>query len=76
MDSIRKISVGADYKTSAMHYIVDQDVLGNKYKVHHIQRDEIKKSYKVYIIRSNQEVVLWKEFNESMPVSVEYNINF
>ncbi len=76
MDSIRKISVGADYKTSAMHYIVDQDVLGNKYKVHHIQRDQIKKSYKVYIIRPNQEVVLWKEFNESMPVSVEYNINF
>tara|TARA_Y100000361_G_scaffold101282_1_gene91033 strand:+ start:3377 stop:3607 length:231 start_codon:yes stop_codon:yes gene_type:complete len=76
MDSIRKISVGADYKSSAMHYIVEQKVLNNQYTIHHIQRDEIKKSYKVYIIRSNQEVVLWKEFNESMPVSVEYNINF
>lgn len=25
---IRKISIGADYKSGAMHYIVGQDVLG------------------------------------------------
>ena len=75
MDDIRKISVGADYKSSAMHYIVDQDVLGNNYKIHCIKRDENRNSYKVYIIRNN-EVYLWKEFGESMPVSVEYNINF
>ena len=27
---IRKISIGADYKSSAMHYIVDQVVLGSQ----------------------------------------------
>lgn len=75
MVDIRKISVGADYKSSAMHYIVDQDVLGNKYKIHCIKRDIKRNSYKVFIIREN-EVYLWKEFAESMPVSIEYNINF
>jgi hypothetical protein len=75
MDDIRKISVGADYKTTAMHYIVDQDVLGSRYKIHCIKRDSQRNSFKVYIIKNN-EVYLWKEFGESMPVSVEYNINF
>ena len=30
MDDIRKISVGADYKSSAMHYIVEQKELSNQ----------------------------------------------
>ncbi len=75
MDDIRKISVGADYKSSAMHYIVDQPVLGSRYKIHCIKRDIKRNSYKVYIIQE-EEVYLWKEFNAEMPVSIEYNINF
>lgn len=75
MDDIRKISVGADYKSSAMHYIVDQEVLGNNYKIHCIRKDERKNSYKVFIIKDT-EVYLWKEFGSEMPVSIEYNINF
>ena len=29
---IRKISIGADYKSGSMHYIVGQDVLGGNLK--------------------------------------------
>ena len=70
---IRKISIGADYKSGAMHYIVGQDVLGGKYAIHLIQEEN--SAYKIWIIR-NEEVLLWKEFNSHMPVSIEYNINF
>ena len=36
---IRKLSIGADYKSGAMHYIVGQDVLGGSHKIHLIQGD-------------------------------------
>jgi hypothetical protein len=75
MDDIRKISVGADYKSSAMHYIVEQKVLNNQYTIHCIKRDKHRNSYKIFIIKNN-EVYLWKEFGQNMPVSIEYNINF
>jgi len=72
---IRKISLGADYKSSAMHYIVGQEVLNKEYIIHLIQYDSDKDSYKIWIERQD-EVVLWKEFNKNMPASIEYNINF
>ncbi len=72
---IRKISIGADYKSSAMHYIHGQDVLNGEYFIHLIQYDSKSECYKVWIER-NGEVLLWKKFNKNMPVSVEYNINF
>ena len=70
---IRKISIGADYKSGAMHYIVGQEVLGGKYAIHLIQQEA--ESYKIWIIKG-EEVLLWKEFKCTMPVSLEYNINF
>ena len=73
--NIRKISIGPDYKSGAMHYLVGQEVLNGNYKIHLIQFDEIKKSFKIWIIKSN-EVVLWKEFTSQIPISIEYNINF
>jgi len=72
---IRKISIGQDYKSSAMHYIVGQEVLGGKYFIHLIQYVEHSDSYKIWI-QQEDEVLLWKEFNSNLPVSVEYNINF
>jgi hypothetical protein len=72
---IRKISVGPDYKGSAMHYIVGQRILGDSNEIHLIQFDEKKNSFKIFIINDKLEVVLWKEFNSTIPVSVEYNIN-
>jgi len=72
---IRKISLGEDYKSSAMHYIVGQEVLNREYIIHLIQYDSDKDSYKIWIERQD-EVILWKEFNKNMPASIEYNINF
>ena len=72
---IRKISIGQDYKSSSMHYIVGQEVLGGKYFIHLIQYVEQSDSFKIWIQQAD-EVLLWKEFNSKMPVSVEYNINF
>jgi hypothetical protein len=72
---IRKISVGPDYKGSAMHYIVGQRILGDSNEIHLIKFDEKRNSFKIFIINDKLEVVLWKEFNSTIPVSVEYNIN-
>ncbi len=73
---IRKISIGADYKSNAMHYIVGQKVLGDTNEIHLIKLDSKQNSLKVYIINQKEEVVLWKEFNSQIPISIEYNINF
>ena len=70
---IRKISIGPDYKSGAMHYIVGQQVLNGKYQIHLIQRtgDEIK-----IWIQKEDEITLWKSFTDTMPISIEYNIHF
>ena len=47
---IRKISVGPDYKSGAMHYLVGQDVLGGNYTIHLIQYDSKTSYYNIYII--------------------------
>jgi hypothetical protein len=72
---IRKISIGPDYKSGAMHYIVGQEVLGGNYVIHLIRFDSNLESIKIWIEKSD-EVFLWKEFTSTMPVSIEYNINF
>ena len=72
---IKKISVGPDYKSGAMHYLVGQDVLGGNYIIHLIKYDEPKDSFKIYI-QDKEVVMLWKEFSSTMPISIEYNINF
>ena len=72
---IRKISVGPDYKSGAMHYLQGQDVLNGEYTIHLIQHDTHLGSYKIWIERDD-EVLLWKEISPTMPVSIEYNINF
>ena len=72
---IRKISIGADYKSGAMHYIVGEDVLNGRYNIHLIQNDPIASSYKIWIER-NKELILWKEFKTTLPISVEYNLDF
>ena len=72
---IRKISVGPDYKSGAMHYLVGQEILNGKYFIHLIQHVESSGSIKIWIQRKD-EILLWKEFNSHIPVSIEYNINF
>jgi ABC-type ATPase involved in cell division len=72
---IRKISVGPDYKSGAMHYLVGQEVLGGSHIIHLIKHNIETNSIKIWIEKRN-EIFLWKEFNSSIPVSIEYNINF
>ena len=70
---IRKISIGTSYK-DGMHYVLDQEVLGGNYTIHLIDFDIENHSYKLYVSRDD-EIFLWKEFNRSLPISIEYNIN-
>jgi len=72
---IRKISIGPDYKSGAMHYIVGQKVLSDTHTIHLIKHDLEKQSFKIYI-QEGDVVILWKEFTAAIPVSIEYNINF
>ena len=72
---IRKISVGPDYKGGAMHYIVGQKVLGDTHEIYLIKFIAKTEAIKVYIINEKKEVVLWKEFNKTIPFAIEYNIN-
>ena len=70
---IRKISIGPDYKSGAMHYLVGQDVLNGSHKIHLIQSDN--NAIKIWIQKDN-EVYLWKELLKTLPISLEFNINF
>jgi len=73
---IRKISVGPDYKSGAMHYLVGQKILGDSNEIHLIKRNSDNGSVLIYIINKKEEVVLWKEFTFTVPVSIEFNIDF
>jgi hypothetical protein len=73
---IRKISIGTDYKNNSMHYIVGQKVLGDSHEIHLIKYKKDENSILIYIINEKNEITLWKEFNPSVPVSIEYNINY
>ena len=76
MAEIRKIAVGPDYKSGAMHYIVGQWVLNSTYRIEHIRFDDSYQSFKIYITNEVNETLLWKEFTKDMPISIEYNIDF
>ena len=72
MNLIRKISVGRDYKDSAMHYAVGQEVYGG-----HIICDIIEKEEKFSIfIKKQGEILPWKDFNKNMAIAVEYNLEY
>lgn len=72
---IRKVSIGVDYKSS-MHYIVGQPVLNESHTIHLIFLDDSTNNIKIWIENENFEVLLWKQFSYTMPMSIEYNINF
>tara|TARA_R100000152_G_C6758067_1_gene181928 strand:- start:636 stop:857 length:222 start_codon:yes stop_codon:yes gene_type:complete len=69
---IRKISIGKDYKNDAMHYAVGQEVYGG-----HVISDIIEEEQKFSIlIRKDNEILPWKEFNKNMAISVEFNLEY
>ena len=67
---IRKISVGPDYKGGAMHYIVGQKVLNETYEIHLIKLEDLTQSIKIFIINESNEILLWKEFTQTIPISI------
>ena len=67
---IRKISIGADYKSGAI-LPVGQDVLGGSHSIHLGQADD--ESYKIWV-QKDEEVFMWKEFRKTLPISLEFNI--
>jgi len=73
---IRKISVGPDYKGGAMHYIVGQKVLNNSYEIYRIKKNTNNNSVEIYISNQKNEITLWKEFSHTIPISIEFNIDF
>jgi len=72
MSLIRKITIGRDYKTDAMHYAVGQEVYGG-HVIHNILEEEDK--YRIYI-KKNNNVLPWKDFNKNMAISIEYNLEY
>ncbi len=69
---IRKISIGKDYKNEAMHYSVGQEVYGGHTICNIIEEDD---KYSIYI-KKEKDVLIWKDFNKNMAVSVEYNLQY
>ena len=69
---IRKITIGKDYKIDAMHYSVGQEVYGGHTICDILEEEE---KYSIYI-KKNKDVILWKDFNKNMAISVEYNLEY
>ena len=69
---IRKISVGKNYKTDAMHYAVGQEDYGG-HIICEILEDDLK--YSIFI-KKNNDILPWKDFNKNMAISVEYNLEY
>jgi hypothetical protein len=72
MNLIRKISIGRDYKTDAMHYSVGQEVYGGHTICSILEEEE---KYSIYI-NKEEEIMPWKDFLKTMAISVEYNLNY
>ena len=71
---IRKVSIGPDYKSGAMHYVQGNYI--SKSSNDTIDTIQIMEDGSVKIwIRTRNGIVLWKEFTKNMPYSVEYNID-
>jgi hypothetical protein len=70
---IRKISIGPDYMKS-MHYMVGQEILDKTWKINTI-RVENDGSICVWIIKEG-EIIRWKSFSPTMPIAIEYKIDY
>ena len=69
---IRKISIGKDYKNEAMHYAVGQEVYGGHIIDCIIEEDD---KYSI-LIKKDDEILPWKDFNKNMAISVEYYLEY
>ena len=74
MRDIRKLSIGPDYET-AFHYTVSQDVINGTHKVTGIKAEH-DGSHTIFVENAENEIYAWKTISASVPVVVEYNIEF
>jgi len=72
MKLIRKISIGRDYKSDAMHYSVGQEVYGGHIIENIIEEDN---KFSVYIKKAD-ELMPWKDFYKTMSIAVEYDLQY
>ncbi len=74
MNTIRRITVGNEY-TKGMHYILGQtiNVLDAEYKIHSFLNSD--NCFDIFI-EKNKEVVKWKSLYKSLPLTIEYDIDF
>lgn len=73
---IRKLSIGGDLKNNALHYIVGQKVLGDKYRIHNIIKTK-KNVLQIWVLDLfTNEMLLWKEFSKEVPSTIEANLDF
>lgn len=75
MYEIRKISVGVNYPSKSMHFQVGSRINfgGIDFTIQSIKLNDNK--YDIFISNVDYSV-LWKSVSISMPVVVEYNIDF
>lgn len=71
---IRKISIGSDYKSDAMHYSLGQSVYGG-HNIESILFHEKTSNYTIYI-KKDDEVKPWKNFNANMAIAIEYVVEY
>ena len=69
---IRKISIGKDYKSESMLYSVGQEVYGGHRICDIVEEEEGDDIF----IKKNNDVIIWKNFNKNMAISVEYNLEY
>lgn len=74
MGYVRKISIGLDYK-SGMTYITGQSVINSEYSIHEILPSPAG-GWQIWVESRAGEVLLWKEFSETVPTHIEYNLDF
>jgi hypothetical protein len=70
---IRKISIGPDYM-KCMHYVVGQEVLDRTYRIESILSEK-DGAICIWIIKDG-EIIKWKQFSNTMPISIEFKIDF
>ncbi len=55
-----------------MHYSVGQEVYGGHRICDIVEEEE---GYDIFI-KKNNDVIIWKNFNKNMAISVEYNLEY
>ena len=73
---IRKISIAKNYisEDKIMNYVVGNHAYGD-YKVVAIEEHE-DRSVIIYAKNNNDEIIEWKKFNASVPMVIEFSMDF